>query len=160
MAAAGNPNITEELLKGKTIGGRTYKNCSGARALTSTQLRRRWGKGWPRRKRRPKAPATNGSVLPRGRLARAALFSAGQPVCACSLTSLNEGWHLPNVDERLDLSQHDGANPYSWGSRRSSGFGGGRFGGGRFGGSGFRSGGGFHQESRTTIWIDKHGVCP
>jgi len=26
VAAAGNPNITEELLKGKTIGGRTYKD--------------------------------------------------------------------------------------------------------------------------------------
>ena len=26
VAAAGNPNITDELLKGKTIGGRTYKN--------------------------------------------------------------------------------------------------------------------------------------
>ncbi len=26
VAAAGNPNITEELLKGKTIGDRTYKN--------------------------------------------------------------------------------------------------------------------------------------
>ena len=26
MAAAGNPNITEELLKGKQIGDRTYKN--------------------------------------------------------------------------------------------------------------------------------------
>ena len=26
VAAAGNPNITEELLKGKEIGGRTYKN--------------------------------------------------------------------------------------------------------------------------------------
>ena len=26
VAAAGNPNITDELLKGKTIGGQTYKN--------------------------------------------------------------------------------------------------------------------------------------
>ena len=29
VAAAGNPNITEELLKGKTIGDRTYKNHLG-----------------------------------------------------------------------------------------------------------------------------------
>ena len=29
VAAAGNPNITEELLKGKTIGDRTYKNHRG-----------------------------------------------------------------------------------------------------------------------------------
>ena len=61
----------------------TTRRCSAAPASTSTPSRRRWGKGWPKRKQRPKAPATSRNNLHEGRLARAALeMSCSSP---CSL---------------------------------------------------------------------------
>src|SRR2546426_3509309 len=48
------------------------RRCSGARASTLTQSKRRWGNGWLRQRRRAKAPASNRNDLHGGRLARAA----------------------------------------------------------------------------------------
>jgi arylsulfatase A-like enzyme len=43
------------------------RRCSAARASTLMQSKRRWGKGWLRRRRRPKAPAVDRNDLQGGR---------------------------------------------------------------------------------------------